>query len=138
MNDNTFINNDDKNSPYISSGTWSLLGFKNDFPVISDIAYKTGYSNEFGPDYIRVQKNIMGLWITQCLKEELNTDFVSMAELAKTSDYKEIYDVNEKCFFAPNNMKETIEKLLLILKLNEKQLAKLNKLRKYAGFDIIE
>lgn len=36
------------------------------------------------------------------------------------------------------NRKETIEKLLLILKLNEKQLAKLNKLRKYAGFDIIE
>ena len=52
-----------ENSPYISSGTWSLLGLKLKKCITSLEAQKANYSNEYGPNYIRFQKNIMGLWL---------------------------------------------------------------------------
>ena len=57
----------EENAPYISSGTWSLLGLKVDQGINSKIALEANYSNEYGPNYIRLQKNIMGLWIIQGL-----------------------------------------------------------------------
>lgn len=96
------------NSPYISSGTWSLLGIKVKKGINSKKALKANYSNEYGPNYIRFQKNIMGLWIIQNLSKELNLDFDEMINSAKNSNYKELYDVNDNRFLSPNNMKEEI------------------------------
>ena len=97
-----------ENAPYISSGTWSLLGLKVDKIINSEEAMKANYSNEYGPSYIRFQKNIMGLWIIQCLAKELNLSFTEMVELAKASSYKEIFDVNDSVFLSSLNMKESI------------------------------
>ena len=96
------------NSPYISSGTWSLLGIKVDKAIINNKALDANYSNEYGPNYIRFQKNIMGLWIIQNLAKEFNLDFITMVKEAKRSDYKELYDVNDKCFLSSLNMKDEI------------------------------
>ena len=98
----------ESNAPYISSGTWSLLGIKNDVSINTLEAMQANYSNEFGKNYIRVQKNIMGLWIIQCLAKQTNLDFAMMVELAKTSNYKSIYDVNDKRFLSSLDMKTTI------------------------------
>lgn len=92
------------NSPYISSGTWSLLGIKLDNFINSKDALKANYSNEYGPNYIRFQKNIMGLWIIQNLSKQMNLDFIKMVELAKTSSFNEIYDVNDPCFLSSLDM----------------------------------
>ena len=94
-----------ENSPYISSGTWSLLGIKLPNAITNNIAKCANYSNEYGPDYIRFQKNIMGLWIIQCLSKEINLDFPTMVEMARKSYYKEIYDVNAECFLNSSNMR---------------------------------
>ena len=50
----------------------------------------------------------MGLWIIQCLSKELNLGFVEMIELAKQSNYTEVFDVNDNCFSAPMSMKDEI------------------------------
>ena len=97
-----------KNAPYISSGTWSLLGIKTSHAITDKEAMLSNYSNEYGPDYIRFQKNIMGLWIIQCLAKEMNLDFPTMVKMSMESEYNELFDVNDNMFFASNNMKETI------------------------------
>lgn len=95
-------------APYISSGTWSLLGIKTNSVITSDKAREANYSNEYGKDYIRFQKNIMGLWIAQCLNKELNVDFNKMVELSYESNYNEIFDVNDNRFLSTLNMKDEI------------------------------
>lgn len=95
-------------APYISSGTWSLLGIKVKDVINSKNAKTANYSNEYGPSYIRFQKNIMGLWIIQCLAKEMNFDFPTMVEMSKKSKYLELFDVNDSCFFSSKNMKEEI------------------------------
>ena len=96
------------NSPYISSGTWSLLGIKTNSIITSNKALNCNYSNEYGINYYRFQKNIMGLWIIQCLAKELNLDFIEMVTMAKKSNYNEIFDVNDNCFLSSSNMKNEI------------------------------
>ncbi len=96
------------NVPYISSGTWSLLGIKIDKAITSSAAQKANYSNEYGADYIRFQKNIMGLWIIQCLSKEMNLSFEEMVKLARRSSYKSLFDVNDARFKAPKDMMKEI------------------------------
>ena len=59
------------NEPYISSGTWSLLGLKVPSPITDEKSEKGNWSNEGGVGYTRYQKNIMGMWLINRLKEEL-------------------------------------------------------------------
>lgn len=98
-----------KNAPYISSGTWSLLGLKIDKAITSYDAMDANYSNEYGKDYIRFQKNIMGLWITQCLRKEFDDmDFVEMANIGRVNTFPGIFDVNDSRFLSPKSMSKEI------------------------------
>lgn len=99
----------DKNGPYISSGTWSLLGIKNDKVINSVESMNANYSNEYGPNYIRYQKNIMGLWIAQNLSKQFNKDHVELAKIAQESTYNELFDVNDICFLSTLDMKNEIK-----------------------------
>ena len=56
------------NHPYISSGTWSLLGVKTPKPITDEASEQANYSNEGGVGYNRYQKNIMGMWLVNELK----------------------------------------------------------------------
>ena len=102
----------DENAPYISSGTWSLFGVKTEEVVVSDEARRANFSNEYGPNYIRLQKNIMGLWIIQKLSKELNLSFIEMVDIARKSDYQEIFNVNDECFLSTPSMKDEIKRWL--------------------------
>lgn len=113
--------------PYISSGTWSLLGVKLDKPITSEKALKFNYSNELGPTYVRFQKNIMGLWIIQNLSKEYNIDFINLVNLARKSSYKEIFDVNDSVFLSSNNMDQEIKNYFI----------KHNKIVPYSKKDVI-
>lgn len=99
---------DDECLPYISSGTWSLLGVRLDQGINSLDSLKLNWSNEGGIGYIRYQKNIMGLWIIQSLHKEIKVIFERMVMIAKTSNYEEIFDVNDPMFLAPTSMKDAI------------------------------
>ncbi len=99
-------------APFLSSGTWSLLGVKLPQPVASKESCKANFTNEGGVGYIRYLKNIMGLWIIQCVQKQLGISFAEMVELAKTSQYERIFDVNDARFSAPADMSAEIRTAL--------------------------
>lgn len=97
---------------YISSGTWSLLGIELDSPDCRDECRRLGFSNEGGYNGgIRFLKNIMGLWIVQSLRRELNpngtfADITAMARRGKK--FEGTIDVNDQALFAPKSMAEAV------------------------------
>lgn len=97
--------------PYISSGTWSLLGVKVPKIVADERSRKTNFSNEGGVGYIRYQKNIMGQWVVNRLREELcpQKSFSQIEAEAQTSGYRRTVDVNAAAFLAPKSMKEAFD-----------------------------
>ena len=97
-------------SPYISSGTWSLLGVKTPRPITDKKSRESGYSNEGGVGYNRYQINITGMWIIQCLRTELcpDTSFADIAKMAAKSKFEGIFNVNDGAFLAPKSMKDAI------------------------------
>ena len=102
-------------APYISSGTWSLLGVKTPRALTDAKSRESGYSNEGGVGYNRYQKNITGMWIIQSLRKELcpETSYGDIADMAKGSSYAEIFDVNDDAFMAPVSMKDAIKDYLV-------------------------
>ncbi len=101
-------------SPYISSGTWSLLGVKTERAITDAVSRESGYSNEGGVGYNRYQKNITGMWIIQSLRGEMcpDTSYGDIADMASKSSYAEIFDVNDEVFMAPESMKDAIRDYL--------------------------
>lgn len=59
---------------YLSSGTWSLMGFESLEPYASAEALRANVTNEGGAEGYRVLKNIMGLWLLQRVSAELKID----------------------------------------------------------------
>ena len=108
-------------SPYVSSGTWSLLGVKTERALTDASSRESGYSNEGGVGYNRYQKNITGMWIIQCLRSELcpDTSYADIAKMAENSGYIGTFDVNDPDFMAPESMKETVREHLLRAGQNE-------------------
>ena len=102
-------------SPYISSGTWSLLGVKTDRAITDLKSCNSGYSNEGGVGYNRYQKNITGMWIIQSLRKELcsETSYSDIAKMASESSFTEVFDVNDDAFMAPESMKAAIKDYLV-------------------------
>ena len=101
-----------ENAPFLSSGTWSLLGAKIPAPITTPESMACNFTNEGGVGYIRYLKNIMGLWIIQCVQKQLGISFAQMVELAKTSPYTRIFDVNAARFSAPQDMRAEIRAAL--------------------------
>ncbi len=100
------------NHPYISSGTWSLLGVKTPKPITDAGSEKANYSNEGGVGYNRYQKNIMGMWLVNELQRELCPDmsFPEIVKLAEESDCSILVDANAPEFLAPKSMKAAFDK----------------------------
>jgi rhamnulokinase len=99
-----------KDSLYISSGTWSLLGVSG-VSILSDEARKAGYTNEGAHNgRISFLKNIMGLWVIQSVRHELKdaysfSELESMArETEKTAPENWTIDLNLPQFLAPESM----------------------------------
>jgi rhamnulokinase len=100
------------NAVIISSGTWSLLGIKSKEPIISDESLKANYTNEGGVGYIRFLKNIMGMWIANCIKKEVMYTQQFVDENINFVQYKVTFDVNDSSLVAPTSMKDAVMKLL--------------------------
>ncbi len=102
------------NHPYISSGTWSLLGVKTPCPITDDASRAANYSNEGGVGYNRYQKNIMGMWLVNRLKDELcpETPFSEIVRMAAESRFAETVNANAPDFLAPKSMKAAFDAAL--------------------------
>lgn len=124
---------DDK-AVYLSSGTWSLLGVENTSPITTSESCEANFTNEGGAwGRYRYLKNIMGLWMIQSIRRELNqVEYVEgkggdakNEALLKISDYEQgrkysfaelemmargaaqynvTIDVNEQRFMNPESM----------------------------------
>lgn len=118
----------DDNAVYLSSGTWSLLGVENEKPINTPESQNQNFTNEGGAWYrYRYLKNIMGLWMIQSIRRELNgvayvqgkenrsavgkqwsfPELISVAQ-AET-DFPSVVDVNRDCFLAPDSMIQAIQ-----------------------------
>ncbi|MBR1780843.1 MAG: rhamnulokinase [Oscillospiraceae bacterium] len=97
--------------PYISSGTWSLLGVKTPKPITNAGSELANWSNEGGVGYNRYQKNIMGMWLINRLKEELCPDkpFPEIVCEAEESTFDETVEANAAAFLAPERMKDAFD-----------------------------
>ena len=102
------------NHPYISSGTWSLLGVKTPKAITNQGSELANWSNEGGVGYNRYQKNIMGMWLVNRLRSELCPDkpWDEITAEASASRFEETVDANAKAFLAPESMKQAFDETL--------------------------
>lgn len=117
----------DENAVFLSSGTWSLLGVENRGPLTGEAGRRANFTNEGGAwGRFRYLKNIMGLWMIQSIRRELNgTAYVagkavrpsgdriwSFQELSKeaeaAADFPSAVDVNDPRFLAPESMSDAV------------------------------
>lgn len=119
----------DDQAVYLSSGTWSLLGVENEAPITSEESRAQNFTNEGGAWYrYRYLKNIMGLWMIQSIRRELNgVDYVAGKEKAEwtldvragekqwsfpdliaaaraAGEFASVVDANDDAFLAPASM----------------------------------
>ncbi len=96
----------DGGAPYISSGTWSLLGVKTKMPLTDEASRAANWSNEGGVGYNRYQKNIMGMWLVNRLRAELCPEkpWGEIVAEAEESDFAGTVDANAPVFLAPERM----------------------------------
>lgn len=103
----------DSDSIYLSSGTWSLIGVENRFPICVPQAMEYNFTNEGGIDYrYRFLKNIMGLWVIQEVRRNLENkySFAELVDLAREyTNFSSIVDVDDDRFLKPDNMIEEIK-----------------------------
>ena len=98
-------------TPYISSGTWSLLGVEQNYAHADEQARLADYSNEGSIcGTYRLQKNIMGLWMIQQVRHELDDkyDFATLVQMARENPVQDKINVNDQRFLAPKSMIDEI------------------------------
>ena len=125
----------DEYAVYLSSGTWSLLGVENKEPITTPESCAANFTNEGGAWHrFRYLKNIMGLWMIQSVRRELNgvsyvegkeiaavplTDwekgreygFGELSDLARAaSAFDSAVDVNDQRFLSPASMIAEVRK----------------------------
>lgn len=100
------------NAAWLSSGTWSLMGFESFEPFTSDMALGMNITNEGGAEgRYRVLKNIMGLWLLQRICHELGID--DLGELVSAAEQQPacrcLINPNDDRFINPANMVREIQ-----------------------------
>ena len=101
-------------SMYISSGTWSLIGSVNNYPVLTKEALNANFTNEGGANNTyRFLKNIMGMWLFQNIRKNLNKKYSydEMMQMAMESSFTKTFDPNHKSLVSPDNMIDAIKEI---------------------------
>ncbi|MEA9391598.1 rhamnulokinase [Acerihabitans sp. TG2] len=101
----------DRHSAYLSSGTWSLIGFESDKPYNNDAALAANITNEGGVSgTFRVLKNIMGLWLLQriCLELSIADLPALIARAAACPPFASLINPNDPRFLNPPSMAQAI------------------------------
>ena len=97
---------------YLSSGTWSLMGFESRTPWTNDAALAANITSEGGAEgRYRVLKNIMGLWLLQrVVKEQQVSDLPDLIRRAGTLPAcLSLINPNDDRFINPDNMSAEIQ-----------------------------
>ncbi|MGB3252737.1 MULTISPECIES: rhamnulokinase [Buttiauxella] len=102
----------DKDAAYLSSGTWSLMGFESKTPYANSAALAANITNEGGAEgRYRVLKNIMGMWLLQRVTKELGTtDLADLIDRTqKTTACRFVINPNDDRFINPESMSREIQ-----------------------------
>ena len=89
------------------------MGIERKTPDCSPKSCELNFTNEGGyAGRFRYLKNIMGLWMIQSVRHEVNdkysfAEICAMAEEAK--DFPSRVDANDECFLSPENMTEEVK-----------------------------
>jgi len=102
---------------YISSGTWSLVGFESDTPVLGNAAMAARISNErIGDGRYRPLTNVIGLWLLEGTLKEFAARPKNDKEWGKLialssqlSAFSFNLDVTDPAFVNPTSMKAAID-----------------------------
>ena len=102
---------------YISSGTWSLVGFESDTPVLGPAALAARISNErTGDGRYRPLTNVIGLWLLESIMKDFaarpknDRDWSALiASAEKLPAPAALLDVNDPAFANPPSMRAAID-----------------------------
>lgn len=103
-----------KNSAYISSGTWSLVGLELEKPITNPQALACNITNEVGvADRIRFIKNVSGMWLLEesiryWKSQGIELTASELARAAESFPRNQIIDTNDLRFTKPGAMPERI------------------------------
>ena len=99
------------NELFLSSGTWSLLGMKVPAPLTGRENLEADYSSEGGVGCSLYLKNIMGMWLTNCLRDELcpGESWERIVAAAERDSFDELVDAEDRDFLAPESMKAAFD-----------------------------
>ena len=106
------VPSNEEDTLYLSSGTWSLMGVERFDTDRSLKSMKYNFTHEGGYDYrFRYLKNIMGLWMIQSLKKELDDkySFDHLCEMAEQATIKSIVDPQDPRFLSPDSMIKEVQ-----------------------------
>ena len=106
------VPSNEEDALYLNSGTWSLMGVERLMPDSSLESMSYNFTNEGGYDYrYRYLKNIMGLWMIQSLKKELDDkySFAELCEMAQDETITSTVDCQDPRFLAPDSMIDAIQ-----------------------------
>jgi rhamnulokinase len=109
--------NPDGTDLFLSSGTWSLVGFESDTPVIGADALAARISNErIGDGRYRPLTNVIGLWLLEGIMKDFSSRPKSNADWAKLITAAEklpapsaLLDVTDAALTNPKSMKAAID-----------------------------
>lgn len=105
---------------FISSGTWSLVGFESNHPLLGQQALATRVANErTGRGGYRPLTNVIGLWLLESIMRDFSrrprTDR-EWAALVRAAEKQpapaRLLDVNDPAFANPASMKAAIDRQL--------------------------
>ncbi len=110
---------------FISAGTWSLVGFESDEPVLGEEALAAGISNErTGTGGYRPLKNVPGLWLLEGVLKDFAarpTDDAAwetlLAAAAAVPAPAHLLDVHDPALVNPASMRTAINRQLRLRQL---------------------
>lgn len=102
---------------FLSSGTWSLVGFESDTPVLGNAALAARISNErIGDGRYRPLTNVIGLWLLEGIMKDFasrpktDDDWAKLITTAeKLPSPAALLDVTDPAFANPKSMKAAID-----------------------------
>src|SRR5688572_1558742 len=105
------------NDLFLSSGTWSLVGFESDSPVLGHDALVARISNErIGDGRYRPLTNVIGLWLLEgmlkdfALRPSTDREWAALITAAeKLPAPQPLLDVTDAAFANPPSMKQAID-----------------------------
>ena len=101
---------EDDNEVFLSSGTWSLMGFESLTPYTGPAALRCNFSSEGGVERrYGVQKSLVGLWMAQQIALEAQLDHGALAEAANVAEpWVSLLDPRDPRFLNPPSMSAAI------------------------------